>query len=238
MKLLIVRLSLFLSAVGLIFASPDPLPDDDDLIALLNGIESDQEDKEDVATDQEDEEDIKAVVAEQEDEDDKDGVLADIEAMTTLLGSTKELESARAMDENIAKSQFLGALLHVGKFVAKRYLRNKYCKRRRCNQEEEEEEIEMQEFDDVGKKEDDETRLVRFQTALENLKKLKNNEEMAEAEFWKRVKRWARKKWRGARRWAKKKWRRARKYIKRRGKRFLQRTAKRFFRGAVRRFVC
>ena len=237
MKLVIIRLSLLLYAVGLIFASPDPLLDDD-LIALLNGFESDQEDKEDVATDQEDEEDIKAFVAEQEDEDDKDGVLADIEAMTTLLGSTKELESARAMDENIARSQYIKTLFHVGKFVAKRYLRNKYCKRRRCNQEEEEEEIEMQEFDDVGKKEDDETRLVRFQTALENLKKLKNNEEMAEAEFWKRVKRWARKKWRGARRWAKKKWRRARKYIKRRGKRFLRRTAKRFFRGAVRRFVC
>ena len=54
MKLVIIRLSLLLYAVGLIFASPDPLLDDD-LIALLNGFESDQEDKEDVATDQEDE---------------------------------------------------------------------------------------------------------------------------------------------------------------------------------------
>ena len=236
MKLVIIRLSLLLYAVGLIFASPDPLLDDD-LIALLNGFESDQEDKEDVATDQEDEEDIKAFVAEQEDEDDKDGVLADIEAMTTLLGSTKELESARAMDENIARSQYIKTLFHVGKFVAKRYLRNKYCKRRRCNQEEEEE-IEVQEFDDVGSNEDNETRLIKFQTFLENLKKLKNNDEIAEAEFWKRIKRWARKKWRGARRWVRKKWRRARKYIKRRGKRFLWRAAKKLFKGAVRKYVC
>lgn len=236
MKLVIIRLSLLLYAVGLIFASPDPLLDDD-LIALLNGFESDQEDKEDVATDQEDEEDIKAYVAEQEDEDDKDGVLADIEAMTTLLGSTKELESARAMDENIARSQYIKTLFHVGKSVAKRYLRNKYCKRRRCNQEEEEE-IEVQEFDDVGSNEDNETRLIKFQTFLENLKKLKNNDEIAEAEFWKRIKRWARKKWRGARRWVRKKWRRARKYIKRRGKRFLWRAAKKLFKGAVRKYVC
>ena len=65
-----------------------------------------------------------AVVTNQEDGEDKDGVLADIEAVTTLFGSMKELEKAKAMDEKIAQSQFLGtALFTVGKFiiVAKQY---------------------------------------------------------------------------------------------------------------------